>query len=83
MIEEKPKIVRIRQLPATLKTITKSAKRPTRLWVVERSVAWATRFCRLARDYERLPEIVAGLHFVAFACLMLSRAAVLAVGAGP
>ena len=31
-----------------------------------------TRRCRrLARDYERLPETLAGLHFVAFACLML------------
>lgn len=37
-------------------------------WVVERSFAWATRFRRLAREYERLPETVAGLHFVAFAC---------------
>src|SRR5215210_1327567 len=31
-----------------------------RRWVVERSFAWATRFRRLARDYERLPETVAG-----------------------
>jgi transposase len=42
-------------------------------WVVERDFAWATRFRRLARDYERLPEVLAGLHFVAFACLMLHR----------
>ncbi len=42
-----------------------------RRWVVERSFAWAARFRRLARDYERLPEIVAGLHFVAFVSLML------------
>jgi transposase len=27
-----------------------------RRWVVERSFAWATRFRRLVRDYERLPE---------------------------
>jgi len=46
-----------------------------RRWVVERSFTWATRFRRLAMDYERLPETVAGLHFVAFACLMLHRAA--------
>jgi transposase len=46
-------------------------------WVVERSFAWATRFRRLAKDYERLPETVVGLHFVAFACLMLHRAMVL------
>lgn len=44
-----------------------------RRWVVERSFAWAARFRRLAKDYERLPETVAGLHFVAFACLMLHR----------
>jgi transposase len=42
-------------------------------WVVERSFAWMARFRRLARDYERLPETLAGLHFVAFACLMLQR----------
>lgn len=44
-----------------------------RRWVVERSFAWAARFRRLAKDYERLPETAAGLHFVAFACLMLHR----------
>ena len=44
-----------------------------RRWVVERSFAWAARFRRLARDYERLPETVAGLHFLAFACLLLHR----------
>lgn len=44
-----------------------------RRWVVERSFAWATRFRRLAKDYERLPATVAGLHFVAFACLMLHK----------
>ena len=45
-----------------------------RRWVVERSFAWVSRFRRLARDYERLPETLAALHFVAFICLMLSRA---------
>jgi transposase len=45
-----------------------------RRWVVERSFAWASRFRRLARDYERLPETVAGLHFVVFAILMLVKA---------
>jgi transposase len=44
-----------------------------RRWVVERSFAWAARFRRLARDYERLPETLAGLHFLAFAILMLIR----------
>lgn len=45
-----------------------------RRWVVERSFAWAARFRRLAKDYERLPETIAALHFVSFAGLMLSRA---------
>lgn len=44
-----------------------------RRWVVERSFAWATRFRRLAKDYERLPETVAGMHFLAFACIMLKQ----------
>lgn len=44
-----------------------------RRWVVERSFAWMTRFRRLARDYERLPETLAGLHYVAFATVMLSK----------
>jgi transposase len=44
-----------------------------RRWVVERSFAWATRFRRLARDYERLPETLAGLHYLVFAVLMLQR----------
>lgn len=44
-----------------------------RRWVVERSVAWTARFRRLARDYECLPATLAGLHFVAFAVLMLAR----------
>jgi transposase len=45
-----------------------------RRWVVERSLAWMARFRRLARDYERLPQTLAGLHFLAFAILMLQRA---------
>jgi transposase len=42
-------------------------------WVVERSFGWAARFRRLARDYERLPDTLAGLHFLAFAILMANR----------
>lgn len=42
-----------------------------RRWVVERSFAWTTRFRRLARDFERLPETFRSLHFLAFAILML------------
>ncbi len=44
-----------------------------RRWVVERSFAWLARFRRLARDYERLPETLRGLHLLAFAILMLTR----------
>jgi transposase len=43
-----------------------------RRWVVERSFAWAARFRRLARDYERLPQTFAGLHWLAFLILMLN-----------
>jgi transposase len=44
-----------------------------RRWVVERSFGWMARFRRLARAYERLPETLAGLHFLAFAMLLLKR----------
>jgi transposase len=44
-----------------------------RRWGVERSFAWTTRFRRLVRAYERLPETLAGLHFLVFAILMLKR----------
>ncbi|SUA90885.1 Transposase DDE domain [Pandoraea pulmonicola] len=44
-----------------------------RRWVVERSFARAARFRRLARDYERLAQTLAGLHFFAFVCLMLPK----------
>jgi transposase len=48
-----------------------------RRWVVERTFAWMTRFRRLARDYERLPETLVGLHLLAFTVLMLHRFALL------
>jgi len=44
-----------------------------RRWVVERSFGWMARFRRLARDYERLPKTLAGLHYLAFAMLMLKN----------
>jgi transposase len=43
-------------------------------WVVERDFAWASRFRRLVKDYERLPETMAGFLFVALACLFLQQA---------
>jgi transposase len=45
-----------------------------RRWVVERSFAWASRFRRLARDYERVADVLAGYHGVVSAILMLVKA---------
>jgi transposase len=44
-----------------------------RRWVVERSFGWLGRFRRLARDYERLAETLAGWHWLAFLTLLLAR----------
>jgi transposase len=44
-----------------------------RRWVVERSFAWMARFRRLARDYERLSETLAGWHWLCFLTLMLRQ----------
>ena len=44
-----------------------------RRWVVERSFAWLARFRRLSRDYERLSTTLTGLHWLAFACLLLGN----------
>ena len=44
-----------------------------RRWVIERSFAWAARFRRLARDYERLDTTLKGFHYVSFACLMIAN----------
>jgi transposase len=44
-----------------------------RRWVVERSFAWLARFRRLSRDYQRLSTTLAGLHWLAFACLLLGN----------
>ena len=51
-----------------------------RRWVVERSFAWATRFRRLVKDYEGYASTLAGLHLIAFVCLMLRNVALLATG---
>jgi transposase len=53
-----------------------------RRWVVERDFAWASRFRRLAKDYERLPATLAGLHLIAFAWLFLHQATGI-LGTGP
>jgi transposase len=44
-----------------------------RRWVVERTFGWLGRFRRLARDYERLAEVLAGWHWVAFLVLLLKQ----------
>jgi len=49
-----------------------------RRWIVERSFAWTSRFRRLARDDERLPETVRGLDVLAFDFLILRRLLTLA-----
>jgi hypothetical protein len=49
-----------------------------RRWVVERSFAWATKFRRLVKDYERYAQTLAGLRVVAFACLTIRQVANLA-----
>ncbi|MEQ4597349.1 MAG: transposase [Methylobacteriaceae bacterium] len=53
---------------------------PPRRWIVERSFAWASRFRRLVEDEERSSSARADLHLVAFVCLMLRTAALLAAG---
>lgn len=42
-------------------------------WVVERSFGWMSRFRRLARDYERLAETLAGFHLIAFVMVMVRQ----------
>ena len=48
---------------------------PPRHRIVERPFAQAARFRRLARDHERLPQTLADLYLVSFACLMPRHAA--------
>src|SRR5262245_49572435 len=44
-----------------------------RRWVVERTFGWLGRFRRLARDYERLAEMLAGWHWLAFLTLLVKQ----------
>lgn len=41
-----------------------------RRWVIERDFAWLSRFRRLARDQERLADVLKGFHLVAFSMIM-------------
>ena len=45
--------------------------------MVERSFGWFARFRRLSRDFERMPHVLAALHFLVFVTLMLPKAATL------
>lgn len=45
-----------------------------RRWVVERDFGWMSRFRRLARDQERLAEVLKGFHLIAFIMLMWNQA---------
>ena len=49
-------------------------------WVVERSFGWMARCRRLLRDFERLGEVLTGLHMVAFVGVMLRQASQLLEG---
>jgi transposase len=44
-----------------------------RRWVVERDVGWMSRFRRLARDQERLAEVLKGVHLIALTMLMWKK----------
>lgn len=44
-----------------------------RRWVIERDFGWTSRFRRLARDQERLAEVLKGFHLVAFSMLMWTQ----------
>jgi transposase len=44
-----------------------------RRWVVERTFGWLGRFRRLARDYERLAQTLAGWHWLASLMLLLAK----------
>jgi transposase len=46
-----------------------------RRWVIERTFGWLGRFRRLARDYERLADVLAGWHWLAFLTLLIKQAA--------
>ncbi len=41
--------------------------------MVERSFAWLARLRRVASDYERLTEMLAGSHLLAFVIVLLKR----------
>lgn len=60
--------------PVKLPEVKRGVVLLPRQWVVERTFGWATRFRRLVRDYERLPQTPADLHVIALVCRMLRQA---------
>lgn len=44
-------------------------------WIVERTFGWLTRYRRLSKDYERLPETSETMIYIAMTRLMLNRLA--------
>jgi transposase len=44
-----------------------------RRWVVERTFGWLGRFRRLTRDYERLAQVLAGWHWLAFLMVIIKQ----------
>lgn len=44
-------------------------------WIVERTLAWISRYRRLARDYERLTKTAETMIYIALTKLMLTRIA--------
>jgi transposase len=68
--------LRVVKLPYAKKGFVLLPKR----WVVERTFAWLGRSRRLARDYERLAEVLAGWHWVAMVALLLKYAPLVTPG---
>ena len=46
-----------------------------RRWVVERTFGWLGRFRRLARDYERLAQVLGQYHWLAYVALIIKQLA--------
>ncbi len=44
-----------------------------RRWVVERTLAWTSRYRRMSKDYERLPATSEALVYLTGICLLLGR----------
>ena len=63
----------------TLPTSTRGFVLLPRRWVVERAFPWTRQFGRLARAYERVPDLLAGVPLLAVASGVLTRLVTLLV----